>query len=291
MINVVNDLDGSSFDSLSSLLNYDLIIFSNTSGSSILDSSQRANFEQYIQNGGNLLGIHAASDTYRHSTANGSNTGVWDFYAETLGGSVQQGPNHVSGTPYYEMDHLIIHPSLYNIPNPWGKNEEYYYWENGYLDTTINAILKVEETVGPNNQINSYDSARAVSWHKTLSSGSRVFYTSLGHANSNYTNDSLFIRHIQQAMDWCLNRSTSIQEVKNIEAVKIYPNPAEEYLFIGSANDEGRLMIYSLDGKLIKTVELKARLERVSLDEMKEGLYIVEFQERNNRHSQKLLIK
>ena len=48
-----------------------------------------------MNNGGGYLGIHAASDTYRHSTANGSSTGTWDWYAEMAGASVQEGPNRL----------------------------------------------------------------------------------------------------------------------------------------------------------------------------------------------------
>src|SRR5215207_5263216 len=68
-LSVTHDIDGSSFNSLGSLQAFGAVIFSNTSGDGILDATQRANFEAYIAGGGNVLGIHAASDTYRHSTA------------------------------------------------------------------------------------------------------------------------------------------------------------------------------------------------------------------------------
>jgi len=292
MINVINDQNGSRFDTLSNLLTYDLIVFSNTSGSNILDSLQQANFEAYIQAGGNLLGIHAATDTYRHSSANGSPSGVWDFYAETMGGSVQQSPNHVAGTPFYQMTHLQSHPSLDSIPDPWGKNEEYYYWENGYLDTAINVILEVEETVGPNNQVNSYDSARAVSWHKTLSSGSRIFYTSMGHANSYFTSDSLFIRHIRQATEWCLGRSTQLNELSSqSNRLEIYPNPTVNYIHLDSRTLDARLYIYSLDGKRLRNYQLKRGVQTIDLEGLEGGLYLVEYVSEENRSSQKLLIK
>jgi type 1 glutamine amidotransferase len=291
-LNVVNDLNGVSFDTLASLLNYDLIVFSNTSGSNILDSTQRANFESYIQNGGNLLGIHAASDTYRHSTANGSPSGGWDFYAETMGGSVQQSPNHVAGTPFYQMNHLSPHPSLDSIPNPWGKNEEYYYWENGYLDTNITMILEVEETIGPNNQVNSYDSARAVSWYKELGSGSRVFYTSMGHANSNYTGDTLFMRHIRQAAEWCLGLSTNIEEIARQSLnFEIYPNPAVDQLQVFTNGESGRLHIYTMEGKLVKAFKTDGKEESISVNDMDNGLYLIEWVSGQNRLSKKLIVK
>ena len=291
-MNVVNDQNGNSFDTLSTLLNYDLIIFSNTSGSNLLDSTQRAHFESYIQNGGNLLGIHAATDTYRHSSANGSSTGVWDFYSETIGGSVQQNPNHVSGTPFYFMQHLQPHPSLDSIPDPWGKNEEYYYWENGFLDTSINIILEVEQTVGPNNQVNSYDSARAVGWYKELSSGSRVFYTSMGHANSNYTSDSLFIRHIRQAAYWCMGISTNINELQRARInFSFYPNPAEGEIILTSQRIGGVLRIIDSNGRICLQQNLNSKVNKLDLSELERGLYFVEYLTDQNRYSQKLILK
>jgi len=290
-LNVINDQNGMNFDSLNNLLSYDLIVFSNTSGSNLLDSAQRDHFEQFIQNGGNVLGIHAATDTYRHSTANGSPSGVWDFYAETMGGSVQQSPNHVAGTPFYQMNHLLPHPSLDSIPDPWGKDEEYYYWENGYLDTNINVILEVEQTVGPNNQVNSYDSARAVSWYKELSSGSSVFYTSMGHANSNYTSDTLFIRHIRKATEWCLGLSTNVEDIahKTFEFL-IYPNPAEDLVFIQTEVSGGVLRIFDAKGRVVRRLEVDRARQKVDLIDLKRGLYFVEYQLDQQRLSKMLIL-
>ena len=207
---VDNDETGDVFNSLSNLQQYDAVIFSNTSGDAILDASQRANFEAYITNGGSYLGIHAATDTYRHSTANGNNTGTWDFYAELVGASVQESPNHVNGTPQYSMSHIGLHASLENLPNPWVKNEEYYYWENGYFGNDNTAVLQVEETVGPNSMVNSYDAARPMSWYRTLSGGGNMFYTALGHSASNYGSDPDFINHIEDALLWVLGLPVGI---------------------------------------------------------------------------------
>lgn len=67
---ITNDVDGTNFNSLSNLQQFDLIVFSNTSGNTILDNIQKLNFENYINNGGTILGIHSATDTYKHSSAN-----------------------------------------------------------------------------------------------------------------------------------------------------------------------------------------------------------------------------
>lgn len=199
---VVGDQDGSEFNSLENLEAYDLVVFSNTSGDRILNSAQRANFESYIQGGGSYLGIHAASDTYRHSTANGSGTGTWDWYAETVAGcSVQQNPNHTSSNHSGTMSHISSHSILDNLPSPWIKVDEYYYWEDGYINTTaFQELLRVGST-GPR----THDAPRMVAHLRGLPGGGKAFYTSLGHSRSNFQTGTMFIELIQGAVDHILN--------------------------------------------------------------------------------------
>lgn len=279
-ITITDDQTGASFSNLNNLLTYDLIVFSNTSGDAILDSSQRSHFEAYMQQGGALLGIHAASDTYRHSTANGTNTGSWDFYAEALGGSVQQNPNHVAGTPNYEISRLSNHPIIQNFPPTWDKNEEYYYWENGYLDTANIGLLEVETTVGPNGLVNSYDSSRLVAWYKTNAFSGKVFYTSLGHLGTNFSSDSLFQRLIIQAVNWCLGRPNSLEENKKSELISIYPNPANDFIEVQNKKDKNsETRIYNTQGQLLKSSSAK----RINISDLKTGLYLLNIENSNYR--------
>lgn len=198
---ITTDDNGDLFSSLDSLEQFAVVVFSNTSGNKGLDATQRANFEAYINNGGSYLGIHAASDTYRHSTANGGAKGTWDWYAENVSGAtVQQYPNHTKSshvdTIYHEIPEISI---LANLPNPWIKQEEYYYWENGYLAPGFDDILKVGDTGN-----NSYDDPRTVARCKDLPGGGRTFYTSLGHDKLNFTSNPNFYQLIEDAMLWVL---------------------------------------------------------------------------------------
>jgi type 1 glutamine amidotransferase len=222
---VDHDSTGDAFSTAAGLQLYAAVVFSNTTGDAILDPAQRLNFESYMNAGGNLLGIHSATDTYRHSSANGSSTGTWDFFAETLGGSVQQNPSHVTGTPFYPVYKTAFHPATANLPDPWLKPEEYYYWDSGYLHPGIYILQKVEETVGPNNMVNSYDSSRAVSWVNVPAGGGKVFYTSLGHAASNFTADSLFRTLIRDALLWMLGMTGAPSFSGEANVAFAFPNP------------------------------------------------------------------
>ncbi|MDP5172661.1 MAG: ThuA domain-containing protein, partial [Bacteroidia bacterium] len=201
---VTNDDNGAEFSSLANLQQYAVVVFSNTSGNSGLDATQRANFEAYIAGGGSYLGIHAATDTYRHSSANGGSKGTWDWYAENVAGaSVQENPNHTSSSHNNTMTKQATgHPTLANVPASWNKTEEYYYWENGYLNSSFTELLRVGQTGS-----NSYDAPRRMAHCKTLPGGGRAFYTALGHAASNYTSDQNFKNLIRDALVWCANVS------------------------------------------------------------------------------------
>lgn len=213
---VTSDNDGSMFDSLDSLQQFAVIVFSNTSGANGLDSLQRANMEAYMNAGGSFVGIHAAGDTYRHSTANGNSTGAWDWYAETLtGASVRQGPSHTHWSHIDTMNKAgTVHPVTDSLPDPWIKQEEYYYWENGYLDSTFSQVLAVDQTGN-----DSYDAPRMMAQIKELPSGGRSFYTGLGHAPVNYTSDTLFYQLIKDAVLWASEPNQSSAVAYSLQVV------------------------------------------------------------------------
>ncbi|MEZ4756792.1 MAG: ThuA domain-containing protein [Flavobacteriales bacterium] len=256
-LTVINAPNGASFPDATALADMDVIIFSNTSGNNILTAQQRADLENWVANGGHVLGIHAASDTYRHSTANGNNTGAWDFYAELIGASVQENPNHVNGTPPYELSHIGTHPSTAALPDPWLKNEEYYYWEGGYFGPDNTVVLEVEATIGPNGQVNSYDAPRAMSWYRELPSGSRIFYTALGHAPSNFTEDDLFRQHMKDALAWLLEGTTGTTLINDAARLHVFPNPATDLTTI--------VCDASCYGMLVQVIDASGRVVQDSL--------------------------
>lgn len=248
---VTSDNDGTAFNSLATLQQFDAVVFSNTSGDDLLDDAQRTNFEAYIAGGGSVMGIHAASDTYRHSTANGTNTGTWDFYAELIGASVQNNPNHVDGTPLYDLSHIGTHASTANLPDPWSKNEEYYYWEGGYYRDDNIPVLRVEQTVGPNGEVNSYDAPRPISWHREVAEGGRVFYTAMGHAGSNYTDDALFRQHITDALLWLIDDADGFEPMSASQAPPLlWPNPANDRLW-SAPSVTGQIRIIDAWGRMV----------------------------------------
>jgi len=275
---VDNDSTGQAFNSLNTLQGYDVIVFANTSGDSILDAIQKQNLEQFISGQKGFIGIHAASDTYRHSTANGTSTGGWDWYAEMLGASVQQNPSHVNGTPVYRIDEITQHILLDSIPSPWYKAEEYYYWEGGYFDSSNIVLQKVEQTVGPNSLVNSYDSARAMTWYRILPGGSRIFYTSLGHDVSNYTGDTTFYKLLRNAVFWVSGRTLSVPVVSEVLMFSVNPNPVKDRLIVTCIpfSMPGVLKVFTVEGRELGSWKCETAKTEINLVAYAPGIYFVE---------------
>ena len=88
------------------LAQYDVVVFLSTTGD-VLDDTQQAAFEQYIQAGGGYVGIHAAADTEY----------TWPWYGEMLGGYFR---NHPAGTPDATVEiEDGDEPSTTGLPATW----------------------------------------------------------------------------------------------------------------------------------------------------------------------------
>ena len=144
-----------------------------------------------------------------------------------MGGIVQSGPNHTANNHTNTMDLVGTHPSTANVPDPWTKTEEYYYWERngGMLDPGIVPVLRVRQT-DRNGVSQSYDDPRPISWYQEFPSGARSFYTALGHAPGNYTDPANdFRQHLRDALCWAVeaefNRSLPLGALRS----ELLPHP------------------------------------------------------------------
>lgn len=300
------DLDntGAIFSEYDSLINYEIIIWANTSGANILTLAQQDNFEKYMAAGGNMMGIHAATDTYRHSSANGNHTGHWDWYAETLGASVQEGPNHTSNLHVNFLDHMTTHKALDSLPNPWEHAEEYYYWENGYFDSLNNHVLLRVRQTDRSGSVNSYDSARAVSWIKDNIGGGQAFYTSLGHNKSSYEKDSNFKIHLRDAILALSAPPASILEIREgnrdfsskKSEVRILGNPFTDKLAFSLHNmEKGEFQVEILDlrgaslHQEIVLVEENIVEHRFNTQNFVSGLYLLKVSSKDYTFAQRIV--
>lgn len=197
----VDETEDASVFTAENLTNYEVIVFSNTTGGDLLDDDQKAAMEGFIQNGGGFVGFHSATDTYR----NDADDAVWPWYNELVGAIVQTSPNHTSNNLSGTMNVVVEHPVIAHIGNVgdvWEHEEEWYYWElnGGWLSTTNTVLLNVEATGDE-----SYDEERPITWLKEYDGG-RAFYTALGHNAATYQSNENFREMVENAILWAANR-------------------------------------------------------------------------------------
>jgi type 1 glutamine amidotransferase len=279
---VDDDQSGEAFNSVENLAQYNVVVFSNTSGDAILNADQRQHFEAYINGGGAYLGIHAASDTYRHTSANGGNTGTWDWYAELSGASVQQNPNHTAANFAGTLVHATMHPILNTLPDPWNKVEEYYYWELGYLNPENTDLLTVQPT-----GINSYDAARPMAWYRELPNGAKSFYTALGHAVTNFSTDDNFINLIENALLWIFEVDDLSTVHAAARAFSVFPNPSNESLQVEGYHNVLKLELYSITGQPFRT----AHKSEVYTQDLPKGNYLLRIHSDGGLEVHKVVLK
>lgn len=248
------------------LAKYSAVIWCNTSGDDLLDTSQQQAFEEYIANGGGFMGIHAATDTYRN--------GSWPFYNELVGGIIQANPNHTANNYQATMTVINSHPAVDFLENGYPKAEEYYYWERngGYLFQDNINILEVEATGSE-----TYDEARPMSWYKEYKGG-RSFYTALGHNESDYTGDANFRKHIEEGIKYVMGITLGI-ESESLGKTVVFPNPASARVNLQSNSPISQISVYNIQGRLIKNQPFtKTQFTSYSLDSSawSPGIYFIQ---------------
>ena len=72
----------------------------------------------------------------------------------------------------------------------------------------------------------------------------------------------------------------------------IYPNPAENEVFIGLKEiDKAAVTIYDLSGKLLMSHAITADAQRIDTSALQAGIYAMSVETANGSHTQKLVIR
>ncbi|MDD3638169.1 MAG: T9SS type A sorting domain-containing protein [Bacteroidales bacterium] len=98
-----------------------------------------------------------------------------------------------------------------------------------------------------------------------------------------------------QAGDVSLPGAFEVTVVNGLEAqtadeFKMFPNPLNSDVLSVEFNQEGDLLFYSIEGKLIDHFKVNSGLNRLSLNELQSGMYIVVGQMNEKSFTQKLVV-
>ncbi|KAJ6570190.1 ThuA-like domain-containing protein [Mycena vulgaris] len=176
------------------LARYDAIMFLSTTGE-VLDDSGKAAFQNYLNLGGNFVGVHSSSDSLVNTTFFGNELGAFFDYHPVL----QNATVDVVGAS---------HPSTSMLPAQWHIQEEMYNFKSDPRAIGATVVLAANES--------SYvGTPHPSAWFQEHGAGvesghiaGRSFYTSLGHLNETWQ-DSLFMAHITGGLTWALQANTT----------------------------------------------------------------------------------
>jgi cytochrome c len=168
------------------LKKYAAVVFLNTTGN-VLNTSQEAAFERFIQAGGGFAGIHSATDTEYD----------WIWYAKLVGANFDSHPKQQNAK-------IIVvdknHPSTKHLPDTWERFDEWYNFKN--LNKDVHVLARIDEK--------SYEGGKMgddhpMAWYHQYDGG-RAFYTEFGHTEESYS-DSNYLKHILGGIQYAMGEN------------------------------------------------------------------------------------
>lgn len=180
------------------LSKFKTVIFNNSTGRVLNDQQQKA-LEQYVENGGNLIGIHGSGDNSHH----------WDWYVTNLLGT--EFSHHSLKMPFEKADILLdsLADSVLtsNVSKNWNRADEWYVFFENPRKKGFNILYTINgESIDPTANIPLIASNKnfgmgkdhPVAWHKNIGKG-KTFYTSMGHDETAWK-DPNFVKLIENVL-------------------------------------------------------------------------------------------
>jgi cytochrome c len=177
-----------------SLKHYAAVVFLSTSGNNLLDTSNKADFERYIQAGGGYMGIHGAAATEYG----------WEWYGRLLGAVFNGHPEPQDGVVHIK---IRKDPSTKHLPKKWKRFDEWYNFKN--IQSDLNILLTLDEKTYKGGTNGEY---HPVAWYHEFDGG-RSFYTGLGHTKESFT-DPLYLKHLKAGLQYAIGKNAPLDYQK-----------------------------------------------------------------------------
>ncbi len=209
------------FNDMKGLKDYDAVVIY-TTGNPLID---RADFLKWLRNGGAVIGIHTATDSFHHRTAGEAlmNTDQkplqpgdwaeygrilqipdWPEYVRIIGGAFK---THGAQAATIMKIHDPSHPATKMLEPGWTITDEIYQFDRFNKDTHL--LISVDTEKMDDATLDKLKMKKGefypVAWTNTEGKG-RVFYTSLGHREDVWTNP-VYQQHVLGGMAWALGQA------------------------------------------------------------------------------------
>lgn len=176
----------SRFFLVNKLEDFELIIFLNTTGD-IFDREEQRAFEDYMDNGGNFFGIHAAADTEFD----------WPWYGKLVGA-------YFDGHPRIQKARIMVMQReqymVQHLDEGWVRKDEWYNYRN--IKPGLNILLMLDESTYNGGTNGDH---HPIAWFQHYIGGGISIYTGGGHTTESYSEPD-FLEHLKRCINYGLGR-------------------------------------------------------------------------------------
>jgi hypothetical protein len=121
-------------------------------------------------------------------------------------------------------------------------------------------------------------------WERNISGHVEIFYNNMRSGYEMFgLGGSIFNIHYI-----CKEESVAVKETKN-PTVLIYPNPAQDRVFISGITEKSQLAIYDISGKLVLKQTISSE-QTINVNNLKSGIYLINIRNNTQNITKKLLI-
>lgn len=172
------------------LKRYNAIVFLSTTGK-LFNNRQKNALKDYVNGGGGIAGIHAATDAEYG----------WPWYNRMMGAWFLSHPKQQDATLHIiDKSHLSTEP----LPEKWTRYDEWYDFKE--INKDIKTLITIDERTYEGGKNGDF---HPVAWYHNFEGG-RVFYTALGHTDASFS-DPLFLKHVLGGIQYAIGVNQKIK--------------------------------------------------------------------------------
>ncbi len=106
----------------------------------------------------------------------------------------------------------------------------------------------------------------------------------LGNNASDLYFDSIVLEEILESTN------TSIKQINDINST-VYPNPSQGFLYVNNQDEFEEMFVANVVGQIVKQVKINRDLNKLSLEDLPTGIYLITLFNQNIKHTYKIIKK
>lgn len=180
------------------LSKFDVVVFNNSTGRVLNDEQQKA-LENFVEDGGSLIGIHGAGDDSHH----------WNWYEANLMGTHF---SHHPLDPQLQTTEISLNTVpdsalTVGLPARWSHSDEWYVFLENPRAKGFQIVYNIDGTsINPSGNMlwmkdKNFGMGKdhPVAWYRVTGKG-RTFYTSIGHNATAWKQDA-FVKMLENVVN------------------------------------------------------------------------------------------